>query len=106
MKLYRRVWIGGIALLTAIPLATEARTFKEIVDKEIAPLGDKLIELLYALCFIVFLIGMVRFFFSHNAEKRDSGKKFAIYGIIGLFVLFAVWGIVHVLLNILTDFAA
>ncbi len=106
MKLHYRAWAGGTALLAALPFSAEAKTFKQIVDGDIVPLGDRVIELLYALCFIVFLIGMVRLFFSDNAEKRDSGKKFAIYGIAGLFVLFAVWGLVHALLGILGEIAA
>jgi hypothetical protein len=46
---------------------------------------------------------MVRFFFSHDAEKRQNGKMFAIYSIIGLAVLFSVWGLVRVLLGIITS---
>jgi heme/copper-type cytochrome/quinol oxidase subunit 4 len=82
-------------------------SFADIVDKRIVPIGDAVIGLLFALAFIVFLIGMVRFFFLQEGEEgREKGKKLAIWGIIGLVVMFSTWGIVHVLLNILTEVSA
>ncbi|MEO6536290.1 MAG: hypothetical protein ABIT47_01225 [Candidatus Paceibacterota bacterium] len=82
-------------------------SFADIVDKRIVPIGDAIIGLLFALAFIVFLIGMVRFFLLQDGEEgREKGKKLAVWGIIGLAVMFATWGIVHVLLNILTEVSA
>jgi hypothetical protein len=81
-------------------------TFAQIVNTKILPIGDAIIGLLYAIAFIIFLIGMVRLFFTQGEEGRAKGKQFAFWGIIGLVVLFAAWGLVHVLLNVLTDFSA
>jgi len=78
-------------------------TFADIVAKEVVPLGDAVIGLLYALAFILFLIGMVRLFFSQSEEARAKGKQLAFWGIIGLVVLFAVWGLVRVLLSVISD---
>jgi hypothetical protein len=80
-----------------------AMSFKELVDGPIKVLGNQIIGLLYGLAFLAFLIGMVRFFFSHEAEGRQKGKMFAIYSLIGLVVLFSVWGFVRVLLGILAS---
>lgn len=82
----------------------EAKSFKDIVNQDIVPFGDKIISLLYALAFIFFLIGMVRLFFSQTEEGRKKGKLFAIYGIAALAILFAVWGFVRVLLSVLESF--
>ncbi len=78
-------------------------TFADIVNKEIVPLGDAVIGLLYAVAFIVFLIGMVRFFFTEGEEGRAKGKQLAFWGIIGFVVLFGVWGFVHVMLSVISD---
>lgn len=96
--------LAAVAVL-ASPLSTFAagKSFKELVDGPITTLGNQIIYLLYTLAFIAFLIGMVRFFFSHDSEARQKGKMFAIYSIVGLAVLFAVWGVVRVLLGILTS---
>jgi ABC-type amino acid transport system permease subunit len=96
-------FLSSAAVLT-LPLVTYAKSFKEIVDSDLVPLGNQLIALLYALTFLAFLIGMVRLFFSHNAESREKGKYFALYSAIGLVALFAVWGFVRVLLGVLTSF--
>ncbi|MDB5245364.1 MAG: hypothetical protein JWN90_469 [Parcubacteria group bacterium] len=82
-------------------------SFADIVNSRIVPIGDAIIGLLFSLAFIILLIGLVRFFFLEQGEEgREKGKKLAIWGIIGLAVMFSTWGIVHVLLNILTEVSA
>ena len=77
-------------------------TFAEIVYQRLVPFVDfALIPLLYALAFLFFLIGVVTFLFSMEDEKRKEGKKFILWGIIGMVVLFSVWGIVKILLSVL-----
>ena len=58
------------------------------------------IGLLVALATVYFLWGAGKFI--KNAEDtkaREEGKNFMIYGIIGLFVIVAFWGIVTALIN-------
>ncbi|CAN5703408.1 hypothetical protein BH11PAT2_BH11PAT2_05730 [soil metagenome] len=82
-------------------------SFADIVNTRIVPLGDAIVGLMFGIAFIIFLIGLVRFFFLQEGEEgREKGKKLAFWGIIGLVVLFSTWGIVHVLLNILTEVSA
>ncbi len=97
--------VAGIAsVLFLLPVAASAKTFRQIVEEDIVPLGDQVIYLLYAIAFLFFLFGMARTFFSYNPETREKGKQFAAWGIIALFVLFAVWGIVRLLLGVLGGF--
>lgn len=97
-------YIPALSLTAALPLTTKAKTLQEIVDGTIVPLGNTIIGVLYAFAFIFFLIGMARLFFSDGEENRAKGKQFAMWGIIGLAVLAATWGLVNVLLRVLTDF--
>ncbi|HEX8591367.1 MAG TPA: hypothetical protein VF696_01275 [Candidatus Paceibacterota bacterium] len=101
-----------IALLGAIGTAFvphttyAAQTFKQIVDSFFVPLGDLVVALLYALAFLFFLFGIVRFSLAgKNAEAREKGKQVMLWGIIALVVLFGVWGIVRFLLSVLTTWA-
>lgn len=81
-------------------------SFANLVNGTIVPIIDQgIIPVLYALAFLFFLFGVVRFFFSTNEEVRKEGRAFAFWGIIGLVVLFGVWGIVRVLLSTLTSFS-
>lgn len=75
-------------------------TFAQIVDTKIVPGVDAVVvPLLYALAFLFFLYGISKFFFSASDTQRAEGRKFAIYAIIALAVMFSVWGLVRVLLD-------
>lgn len=102
MQKYIFAFILPLAVF-ALPATSHAATFADLVNKSIVPLGNTIIGLLYALALIVFLIGMVRLFFSDSEEQRQKGRYFAFWGIIGLVVLFAAWGLVRIGLSIISD---
>jgi hypothetical protein len=60
-----------------------------------------LIPLVFAIAFLVFIWGIYQYFIAGGAseEKRDSGKQLILWGLIGFFVMFSVWGIINLLLN-------
>lgn len=61
---------------------------------------NKVVALLIALAVVFFMIGVVKFIASADDEdKRISGKKMMLWGIIGLFVLVSFWGFVAILVN-------
>ena len=77
-------------------------TFATLVNSTIVPIFDgSIIPLMYALAFLFFMAGVARFFFSSGEEKREEGKKFALWGIVGFVVLFSVWGLVKLLLSVI-----
>lgn len=77
-------------------------TFKSLVEGSVLPFFNEiLIPLLYAIAFIVFLIGLVRYFFFGGDEAREKGRSLLLWGIIGFVVIFSVWGIVNFLLSAL-----
>ncbi len=57
------------------------------------------VPIVFALAFIVFIWGVFYYFIAGaaNDEKRDTGKQFMLYGIIGFFVMISVWGLVRIL---------
>lgn len=61
---------------------------------------DKVVILLISLAVIFFLYGIVKFIKSADEEEgRKNGKNIMLYGVIGLFVMVSVWGIVNILIN-------
>ncbi len=56
-----------------------------------------IIPLIFSLAFVVFLWGVFRFIAASDAEKKQEGKKLIWWGIIGLFVMVSVWGIIKIL---------
>ena len=52
-----------------------------------------------ALALVWFLWGLAMYILSGPGEKADEGRSRMIYGIIALFVMISVWGLVRVLSN-------
>lgn len=60
-------------------------------------IGAAIIPLIFTIAFVLFLWGMVQYIRNaDNEKKREESKKFIYYGIIGLTVMVAVWGIVRI----------
>lgn len=56
---------------------------------------DVLIPLVAALALLYFFWGLAKFILnSDNEEARDSGKHIMIWGVVALFIIVSVWGLV------------
>lgn len=66
-------------------------------------LNSVIVPIIFAFAFASFLWGVVNYFFLHGSEesKREEGRKFIFWGIIGMVVLFGVWGFVSLMLSTL-----
>jgi len=60
-----------------------------------------LVPLIFSLAFIFFLWGVFRYFITgaNDEEKRKEGKSFVLWSLIGLVLMFSLWGIVNLLVN-------
>jgi hypothetical protein len=96
--------LTGLSFL--LPAVAFAQSTSQTVDSVqglaqfvIAFINNILVPLVFALAFIVFIFGVFQYFIAGaaNEEKREKGKSFMIYGIIGFFVMVSVWGLVHIL---------
>ncbi|MHB1770066.1 MAG: hypothetical protein ACYCPH_03255 [Minisyncoccota bacterium] len=69
----------------------------------IGALNIIVVPLIFALAFASFLWGVANYFFLHGGEdkSREEGKQFILWGILGMVVLFSVWGLVNMLLSTL-----
>lgn len=66
-------------------------------------LNTVVVPVIFAFAFAAFVWGVVNYFFLHGGEegKRDEGRKFVLWGILGMVMLFSVWGFVNILLSTL-----
>lgn len=73
----------------------------DLVAKIIGEVINPLIRLLVAAGFMVFLWGVVTYVIGSRGDEKklDQGKRVMFWGIIGLFIMFAAWGIVKILCN-------
>jgi len=67
----------------------------DLIDS-FADVIDLSIGVLSAIALLVFIWGIVKYMTSAgSADKAKEGKSIMIYGVIALFVLFSVWGLVY-----------
>jgi hypothetical protein len=59
------------------------------------------IPLIFALAFLFFLIGVFKFMTADTPDKKKNGQKLVWWGLIGLFVMVSVWGIIKIVNNTL-----
>jgi heme/copper-type cytochrome/quinol oxidase subunit 4 len=97
----RKLPFALVPLALALPSLAHAASFKELTASIVTLVNTAVVPLIYSIAFILFLIGMVRFFFLGGEEGREKGKAFMLWGIIGFVVMFSVWGIVRLLLTAL-----
>ena len=63
---------------------------------------NPLIMLLFALALVFFLFGVFQFIANQeNEEKKTAGKRHMLWGLVGLTIMFGVWGIMNMILKTL-----
>jgi len=87
----------GVLFLT--PLFANAQlVFADIVNIILGNIIDPLVVLLVALALVFFMWGVAKYILHAGDEnKRAEGIKMMTYGIIGLFVIVSVWGLIRIL---------
>lgn len=67
-------------------------------------LNTVVIPFIGALAFFVFVWGILQYFFFNNkgdVEKLKEGREFVVWGLLGLALLFSVWGLINIVLSTL-----
>jgi len=64
-----------------------------------------LIPIVFALCVLAFFWGTARYIktASDNPDDLNEAKNFLIYGLIGMFVAFSLWGLIGLMQNFLGE---
>jgi hypothetical protein len=93
---------AAILLPLSIPLLAAAQGFSSIDDSisTVTRLINRLIPLVIGIGVLVFLWGLVGYVTAGgDEEKRKNARSLMIYGIIVLFVMVSVWGLVRILVT-------
>lgn len=87
------------ALLFALPLMASAQTLQPLANLigAIARLVGALVPILITLALVAFFWGLVKYLFGSKGGKDDvsAAKSLMIWGLVSLFVMVSVWGIVR-----------
>src|SRR3989344_2846365 len=89
----------GLSLMPLVaimsPLFAQAAGLDEFIARLHGWVGQ-LIPIVFALCLLVFLWGLVMFIAKSGDEtERKEGKQKMLWGIIALFVAVSIWGITN-----------
>lgn len=77
-----------------------AKTIEEVIGVFSSQILRPIVLLLFALATILFFWGVVEFLINReNEEERERGKRHMLWGLAGLIIMFAVNGILWVLIN-------
>jgi len=86
---------GGSFLCSA---GSSIKTIADIFSLFTCLLNNSIIPLLFSLAFVMFMWGVIQFVINtSDTAKKEDGRKYMIWGIIGIFVMVSVWGIVKLL---------
>lgn len=99
-----------LSLAPAAPLlAQQGQTGGSICDSSVDNIADvmllgicimrkALVPLLITLSIVLFIMGVVKYISkADDAGEREEGRKFMIYGIVALFVMVSIWGLVGII---------
>lgn len=77
----------------------------ELLDQVVDQILNPIIQLMFAIALVWFLWGLFQFIRNSGSEEAvTTGKRHMIWGLIGLFIMSSVFGILNVIVNFLTDF--
>lgn len=96
MKNFKKLVIAGVATLPILGFAQSLNNLFGLVGSA-QNLINVLIGFVIALATLTFIWGLLGYVTSSDTEKRAQAKSYMVWGIIGLFVMVSVWGIVSFL---------
>ena len=97
----KKIIFGALSLLAPV-LASAATTISNVdnIIATIRSLISQALPIIIALAVLVLMYGILKFIMSAGEEeKREEGKKFMLWGIIGLAVMVSIWGLVNILIT-------
>lgn len=87
----------AVSALLLTPMLVSAQGLEGVIRK-ISDLINLAIPLVIALAILAFFWGLMKYIFSaSDDDKKEEGRNIMIYGIIALFVMVSVWGLVRLL---------
>ncbi len=94
---------GAVSALVLAPALTFAQNFGTngffgLLDAA-NTLINRLIPFIIALTVLVFLWGVFKFVIANDAEKRKEARGYMVWGIVSLFIMVSVWGLVNILVR-------
>jgi len=90
------IYIAGLSMFPMVAFAA-LENVQDIVDG-LADIVDALVPIVFVLAFVYFFYGVAKYVTSAGDEEaQKSARGIMMYGVIGIFVIASIWGIVFFL---------
>ncbi len=87
----------------ALPTFVSAQTITDVnsLTQKATNIGNTFIQILIAFAVIYIIYNVVRFLIvgADSEDKRKQARDAILYGVVGLFVILSIWGLVKILTN-------
>lgn len=95
-KVYRSIISLAALLLPILSTADQPEDFKGVVGS-VEKFVMTLVPLLTAAALLLFFWGLAEYVFAAGGDGKEASKQRMLWGVIGLFVITTIWGIVSFL---------
>lgn len=90
--------------MSSLTDSTFTKGVETFTSKIVTVIIEPIILFLIGLTIILFIFGFVKFFFGDDETSKENGKKHMLWGVIGMFIAFSVWGIIALLAGTISSF--
>jgi heme/copper-type cytochrome/quinol oxidase subunit 4 len=94
----KKIIIGIASFLPSVAFA-QAITDANSLTAKLTNIGNTVIGLLIAFAVIWIIVNVVRFIMKADSDDRKPIQNAILWGIVGLFVILSIWGLVRILTN-------
>lgn len=78
---------------------TKIEKLQDILKLANCYISTGFVPIIFTLAFIYFILGVIKYVISDSEKDKEKGRKFMIWGIVALFAMVSVWGLVKVIGN-------
>ncbi|MBI2056500.1 MAG: hypothetical protein HYT37_03950 [Candidatus Sungbacteria bacterium] len=90
----------GSLLVPYAAFAQNPQAIEGIINRILDTFNNIIIPLLFVFATLIFLWGVIKYIAKGSEEKEQkAARSLMLYGIIGLAVMLAVWGIVNIIIQ-------
>ncbi len=94
----KKIIAGLVAFMPALA-AAQAITDVNSLTYKLTNLGNTAIQILIAFAVIWIIFNVIRYIVKADSDDRNKYAMAILWGVIGLFVILSIWGLVRILSN-------
>ena len=97
--MHKRIAVSSLAAASALlPLLASAQTISDTLIF-VSTILNGVIGLFITLAIVVFFWGLIKYLWSMGPEDAHEGLKIMFWGVVAVFVMVSIWGIIKLLQN-------